>query len=137
DVMDWTGGKALISTGSPFDPVTVAGETYTVDQANNAYIFPGIGLGVVAVQASRVSDAMFNAAARALGSEFQINADGPGRLLPPIGELRKVARTVARAVARQARDEDLCNGFDDGELDSRIDECVWSLSYRPYTRRDE
>lgn len=137
DVMDWTDGKALFGTGSPFDPVTVGDESYTVDQANNAYIFPGVGLGVVAVQASRVSDAMFSAAARALGNEFEINADGPGRLLPPIEELREVARTVARAVARKARDDGLCDAFGDDALDSRIDECIWTPGYRPYVRGDD
>lgn len=133
DVMDWTEGRALISTGSPFDPVTVDNKAYAVDQANNAYIFPGVGLGVVAVKARYVSDAMFSAAARALGSEFEINADGPGRLLPPIEQLRDVARSVAQAVTRQARDEGLCEYLDDDALDARIDEYIWTPAYRPYT----
>lgn len=137
DVMDWTDGKALISTGSPFDPVQVDGYKYTVDQANNAYVFPGVGLGVVAVNARRVSDAMFHAAARALGGDFEVNADGPGRLLPPIDKLRDVARTVAGAVARQARDDGLCEPFDDEALEAMIDVCIWSPVYRPYTRSDD
>lgn len=137
DVMDWTDGKALISTGSPFDPVTVDGESYTVDQANNAYVFPGVGLGLMAVHATRVSDAMFSAAARALAGEFEINADGPGRLLPPIDKLREVARSVAQAVARQARDEGLCESCDDEALDAMIEECMWTPFYRPYVGRDD
>lgn len=79
---------------------------------------------------------MFSAAARALAGDFDINADGPGRLLPPIEKLREVARSVARAVARKARDEGLCDAFDDDELNAMIDECSWSPAYRAYTRKD-
>ncbi len=136
DVMDWTDGKALISTGSPFDPVQVGGEHYTVDQANNVYIFPGLGLGAVAARAERISDAMFSVAARALGGEFPVDADGPGHLLPAIGELRDVSRTLARAVARQARDEGLCESCSDAAMDASIDTCMWSPAYRPYTPRE-
>lgn len=135
DVMDWTDGKALIGTGSPFDPVQVDGEDFTVDQTNNAYIFPGMGLGLLAVKAERVSDAMFAAAARALGEAFDVDAEGPAHLLPPIGNLRDVARTVARSVARQAREEKLCEAFDDDALNTMIDECMWSASYRAYVRK--
>lgn len=135
DVMDWTDGKALIGTGSPFDPVQVDGEDFTVDQTNNAYIFPGVGLGLLAVKARHVSDAMFAAAARALGEAFEVDANGPAHLLPPIDKLREVARTVARSVARQARDEKLCDAFEDDALDAMIDACMWSASYRPYTRK--
>lgn len=135
DVLRWTDGQALIGTGSPFDPVEVDGERYTVAQTNNAYIFPGVGLGLLAVKARRVSDAMFAAAARALGSEFEVDDKGPGNLLPPIGELRKVARTVATAVARAARDEELCETFEDDALDDMIEACMWQAEYKPYRHR--
>lgn len=135
DVMQWTGGRALIGTGSPFDPVEVDGEKYTVDQTNNAYIFPGVGLGLLAVKAHHVSDAMFAAAARALAAAANINAKGPGHLLPPVNDLRQVARTIAHAVARAARDEQLGDDFDDDELPDLIDKCMWSSVYRPYTRQ--
>lgn len=135
DVMDWTNAKALIGTGSPFDPVRVDGSEYTVDQTNNAYIFPGLGLGVLAVKAERVTDGLFAAAARALGKAADVEAKGPGHLLPPIDNLRDVAQSVARAVARQARTEELCEPFGDDELEPMIEERMWSPEYRLYVRK--
>lgn len=132
NVLEATDGKALICTGSPFDPVEVDGQEYAVDQTNNAYIFPGVGLGLSAVQASYVSDGIFTAAARALGAAADVNTAGPGHLLPPIDELRDVASTIAQAVAEKARDEHLCHAFDDEALEALIEECMWTAAYRPY-----
>lgn len=83
----WTGGRALIGTGSPFPPVTWNGRTVAIDQTNNAYIFPGVGLGVLASGARRVNDAMFMAAAKALAALSPTTKDKNGRLLPPVTEL--------------------------------------------------
>jgi malate dehydrogenase (oxaloacetate-decarboxylating) len=134
DVMEWTEGRALIGTGSPFDPIEVDGHTFTVDQVNNTYIFPGLGLGVLAVKARHVSDGMFAAAARALGEMTDVNAEGPGHLLPSIDKLRQVACEVGRAVALQAREEGHCDAFDDEALGNMIEQCLWSPGYRRYTR---
>lgn len=134
DVMAWTNGQALIGTGSPFDPVEVNGRQFTVTQTNNTYIFPGLGLGLLTVKARRVSDAMFIAAARALAEAGDVNDDGPGQLLPPIRDLRQVARSIARAVALKARDEGLCDPFEDDALDAMIDSHMWSAGYRQYKR---
>lgn len=135
DVMQWTDGKGLIGTGSPFDPVEVDGEKYTVAQTNNAYVFPGMRLGILAVKAHRASDGMFAAAARALGESFDVNEEGPGQLLPPTSQLRKVARTIAAAVAHQARDEGLCDSFEDEALDDMIDRQIWKAESRRYQVR--
>lgn len=134
--MDWTDGKALIGTGSPFNPVKVNDEEFTVDQTNNAYIFPGVGLGLLAVKARHVSDAMFAAAARALGGMSEADAEGPANLLPPIRKLRDVASGIARAVALKARDQDLCDSFEDDALEGLVEDAMWSADYRSYTRND-
>lgn len=126
DLTNWTNGRAIIGTGSPFAPVTFEGRTTKTTQTNNSYVFPGVGLGVLAVRARRVTDGMFEAAARVLSTT---NATD---LLPPVTELRPVAREVARAVARQARAESLCDPFDDATIDARIDAKMWLPAYRPY-----
>ena len=102
-LLAWTEGRAIVSTGSPFPPVNWQNELRAIDQTNNSYIFPGFGLGVLASHARRVTDAMFMAAAKALADLSPARHDKNGRLLPPVTELRKVALAVAVAVAKQAR----------------------------------
>jgi len=106
DVLAWTGGRALMATGSPFSPVTFGDVTYTIAQANNALVFPGLGLGVAVSRASRVSDGMITAAAQALASIPRLNTQGAS-LLPSVDRLRWVSATVAVAVARAASEEGL------------------------------
>lgn len=104
DILEWTDGKAYIATGSPFDPVQRGDVDYEIAQANNALVFPGIGLGVSVCRASRVTDNMIVAAARAVAS--MSNTRTPGApLLPRINDLRKVSATVAIAVAQAAADD--------------------------------
>jgi len=134
DLVSWTDGRALIGTGSPFPPVTIDGMPFTVDQTNNAYIFPGVGLAVHAVEARRISDGMFVAAAKALADLAPLTAEGRPRLLPPIAALREVAVVVARAVARQAKAERLCDDFEESALDGLIAAKRWEPVYRPYHR---
>ena len=98
----WSDGRAVVTSGSPFDPVVLGGRTLTPSQTNNMYIFPGVGLGAIAVGARRITDRMFFAAARAL-SEFVTEEQlAEGRVLPPVDEIRKVAARVAAAVAASA-----------------------------------
>jgi malate dehydrogenase (oxaloacetate-decarboxylating) len=132
DVLAWTDGRALVGTGSPFPPVTRNGHPFKTDQTNNSYVFPGVGLGVLAVGARRVTDHMFEAAARALAAASPAREDPDATLLPPVTELRTVARLVAVAVARSARDEALCPAIDDAEIEARVDARMWSPAYRPY-----
>ena len=104
DLLAWTHGRALIATGSPFAPVVHDGVEYTIAQANNAFIFPGLGLGVSVCRASRVTDGMIGAAAQALASLVRITRPGQS-LLPALNDLRRVSATVAIAVARAAEAE--------------------------------
>jgi malate dehydrogenase (oxaloacetate-decarboxylating) len=135
DLMTWTEGRAVIGTGSPFPPVIWAGKAKPVTQTNNAYVFPGMGLGVLAVRARRVSDGMFAAAAKALASSSPALHDAEAGLLPPVSELRQVAITVAAAVAKQAREDGLCPPFADESLPALIGAKMWEPVYRPYRRK--
>lgn len=133
DLLRWTDGRAIIGTGSPFAPVAWNGQTIPIDQTNNSYIFPGLGLGVLAAHAHRVTDSLFMAAAKALAALSPARIGG-GRLLPPVSELRSVALTVATAVARQAVRDGLARK-DDTPLDAdAIASLMWEPVYRPYRR---
>ena len=131
-LMAWTDGRALIGSGSPFPPVTVNGRSVPIDQTNNSYIFPGVGLGVLASGTRRVNDAMFMAAAKALAALSPTAHDKNGRLLPPVTDLRKVSVAVATAVARQAMADGLAPQRDDRALAELIAARVWKPDYRPY-----
>src|SRR5580700_726559 len=132
DIMRWTDGRALIGTGSPFPPVERNGKRVPVDQCNNSYIFPGVGLGVLAVHARRVTDAMFMAAAKALAEMSPVHHDREARLLPALTNIRAVSVAVATAVAKQACKEGLAEVCDEATLGARIHANVWEPVYRPY-----
>ena len=130
DVLEWTAGRALIGTGSPFDPVTLGGRTYPIAQVNNVHVFPGVGLGVVAVKARAVSDEMLTAAAVAIG-QLAASNDDEG-LLPPVAESRCVARAVAIAVAHTAVEQRLAADLTPEEITRRVDATMWSPVYRDF-----
>lgn len=103
-LLEWTDGRALIATGSPFKPVSYEGVDHVIAQANNAFVFPGLGLGVSVCRATRVTDGMIGAAAQALASLVRISRPGQS-LLPALNDLRRVSATVAIAVAKAAEAE--------------------------------
>jgi malate dehydrogenase (oxaloacetate-decarboxylating) len=129
DLIAWTDGRALIATGSPFADVTHGGWRFPIAQCNNSYIFPGLGLGIRAVNARRVSDAMFMAAARALADCSPARQDPAGSLLPPLADSRVVSRTIALAVARQAQRDGLAELCRPEELEQRVDAKIWHPRY--------
>ena len=131
----WTNGRAIVGTGSPFPPVAWNGRSIAIDQINNTYVFPGIGLGVLASGAGRVSDGMFMAAAKALAALSPAMADKNGRLLPPVCDLRKVAVAVAAAVANQAQAEGLAGRSAASSAEGQLREQVWEPEYQPYPVR--
>jgi malate dehydrogenase (oxaloacetate-decarboxylating) len=135
ELIAWTDGRALVGTGSPFAPVAWKGRTITVDQTNNSYIFPGMGLGILAAGARRVTDAMFMAAAKAVAQMSPTATDRNGSLLPPVGRMRAVSLAVAQAVARQAQADGVAPTCDAAILDARIAASVWEPRYRPYRKR--
>ena len=131
DLIAWTDGRALVATGSPFDDVGFRGRNIPIAQCNNSYIFPGLGLGVRAAGAVRVSDGMFMAAARALAACSPAVDDPLAALLPPLSEARRVARSIALAVALAAVSEGLAKWRPAEELESRVDATMWWPRYLP------
>jgi malate dehydrogenase (oxaloacetate-decarboxylating) len=130
DLLNWTAGRALIATGSPFPPVDHNGRLIKIGQCNNAFIFPGVGLGVIAAGARRVTDAMFSAAARVL-SEFSpalSNPDGP--LFPPLESVREISYRVALAVGAEAVRAGLTSSRFDS-LERAITNNMWTPQYVP------
>ncbi|RDS86216.1 NAD-dependent malic enzyme [Dyella psychrodurans] len=131
-LIEWTDGRALIGTGSPFAPVQWHDRRFDIDQTNNSYIFPGVGLGVLAAGAKRVTDAMFMVAGKVVADMSPTVSDPHGRLLPPVDQLRAVSVAVARAVAIQAQADGVADVCDEATLDKRIQAIVWEPRYRPY-----
>jgi malate dehydrogenase (oxaloacetate-decarboxylating) len=129
DLVAWTDGRALIATGSPFPPVMHGGVLHTIGQANNALVFPGIGLGTIVARAEHVSDGMLAAAAGAVAALTDVSAEGAS-LLPDIERLREVSMAVAAAVATRAASEGLARGPVD-QLEQRVREAMWEPIYRP------
>jgi malate dehydrogenase (oxaloacetate-decarboxylating) len=127
DLIAWTGGRALIATGSPFDPVTYDGVRHLIAQANNALIFPGLGLGVTVARARRVSDGMLAAAAAALAGLTDASTPGAA-VLPPVASLREVSAAVAVAVAAAAQAEGLAQAKLDDPA-KQVAEAMWTPVY--------
>jgi malate dehydrogenase (oxaloacetate-decarboxylating) len=134
DVDRWSEGKAVIGAGSPFPPLTRNGKSFKVDQTNNSYIFPGVGLAAVATRARRISDAMFMAAARALAEMSPARTDPNANLLPPVTALREVAIAVAIAVAKKAHAEGLTRGVTADNIEQAVRKAMWMPRYLPYRR---
>ena len=130
DLIRWTGGRALVATGSPFGAVDHGGIRYEIGQANNALIFPGLGLGVIAARARRVTDGMLLAAARAVADLVGISTPG-APLLPRVADLRETSVAVAAAVARAAEAEGVASATLDADLAGQVRALMWEPRYRP------
>ncbi|MCL1049382.1 NAD-dependent malic enzyme [Shewanella abyssi] len=134
DILHWTKGQALVATGSPFEPVVVDDTSYEIAQCNNSYIFPGIGLGVLAAGAKRVSDAMLMASSRALAECSPLAINGEGSLLPQLENIHKVSKHIAFAVAKVAVEEGHALPCSDELLIQAIEDNFWTAEYRRYKR---
>jgi malate dehydrogenase (oxaloacetate-decarboxylating) len=132
DILKWTDGRALIGTGSPFDPVSINGECIHITQTNNSYIFPGLALGVVTARARRVTDRMIMASAKALAALSPTLKDANAALLPPIADSRKVSLLVAEAVGKQAIADGVAGITDKKALENSLHACMWEPAYLPY-----
>jgi len=125
----WSGGRAIFASGSPFDPVRIGGRTLVPGQANNAYVFPGVGLGLIASAARTVPDACFLAATRALSDMTTEEDRAQGRVFPPLERIREVSRRVAAATAEAAIAAGVA-GCDPGmDVDACVRDLMWEPSY--------
>jgi malate dehydrogenase (oxaloacetate-decarboxylating) len=130
DLIRWTGGRALVAAGSPFGVVDYDGIRYEIGQANNALVFPGLGLGVIATRARRVTNGMLLAAARAVADLVDISTPG-APLLPRVSDLRETSVAVAAAVARAAEADGVASVAPDADLTGQMRALMWEPRYRP------
>ncbi len=133
DLLDWSEGRALIGTGSPFGPAKVNGREVHIDQTNNSYIFPGLALGIISSRARHVSDAMIKASALVLAGLSPTRQDKQASLLPPLASIRSVSLEVAKAVGMQAIRDGLA-GVDECGFEAELAANIWDPVYKPYER---
>lgn len=135
ELMAWTEGRVIMATGSPFDDISYDGRNIPIAQCNNALVFPGIGLGIIAVKATHLSDAMIWAATEALSDCAPILKEPREQVLPYLNDLKEVAKTIALAVAKQAMAEGAASKPIEGDLKAEIDRLYWEPEYVPYVRK--
>jgi malate dehydrogenase (oxaloacetate-decarboxylating) len=133
-VINWTEGEVIVATGSPFKPVEYQGKIFPIVQCNNSYIFPGLGLGIVASNINRVTDEMLMVASETLAEASPLANTGQGELLPPLTEIASLSRKIAFAVAKVAFDQNLALRIDDASLLAKIERNFWKPEYRKYRR---
>jgi malic enzyme len=132
DVLRWSDGRAIVATGSPFDAVEVDGRIVAVGQANNAFVFPGLGLGAIAAETRVITDRMFLLAAQTLAAAVTDDRLADGGIYPPVGDLRRVTRAIAVVVAREAIEAGLARVPPETEVEALVDGAMWWPEYVPY-----
>jgi malate dehydrogenase (oxaloacetate-decarboxylating) len=133
DILQWTEGRALIATGSPFEPVTYGDASFQISQGNNVFVFPGLGLGALLAGASQVTDGMISAAAGALAGAMTDDELAMGLLFPAISRLRDVSVKVAKAVIDRAAYEGVNTLVTSESGYAGIEDAMWEPRYRDYT----
>jgi len=133
DLIEWTDGKVAIATGSPYEPVNHNGKVYRVSQANNALIFPGLGMGAMAVKSRIVTNGMIDVACYALSELSPRLEDPTAPLLPPIADVRKISEIISRRVAEQAIKEGVAENTD-SDIDKLIRLVQWDVHYYAYNK---
>ena len=128
DIFAWTDGRALVATGSPFPPVEAGGRIHRISQANNSYVFPGIGLGAIVSEARILPDSAFLVAARRLAAM----EPAEGMLFPPIGDMRMVAREIAIAVVGHLGELGVGRRFSPEAIPAAVDAAMWKPDYVRY-----
>jgi malic enzyme len=132
EILHWTEGRAVVASGSPFPPVEIAGRTRLIGQANNVFIFPGVGLGAIVAEAREVTDEMFLVAAHTLADTVTADRLAAGALYPPISSLRAVTRAIAVRVVCEARDCGVGRGLHDDQIEQAVDDAMWYPTYPRY-----
>jgi len=136
DIIRWTDGRAIVATGSPFEPVEFGGKTFAIGQGNNAFIFPGLGFGTILADASEITDGMVSEAANAL-AEYTIRHYAPlGLIFPPVTELREASVIVTERVMQKAISDGVAQKKNlPSDLDRYVRDHFWRAEYLPFVRK--
>ena len=134
DVFNWTGGQAIVATGSPCEPVVLDEVTHPIAQCNNSYIFPGIGLGAIASRATRITDNMLMTSSRVLADSSPLATEGSGPLLPPLSQSRSLSKIIAKAVFLQAVADGVATNLPEEAINAAIERNFWEPAYREFRR---
>ena len=129
DIFEWTSGQALVATGSPFAAVEVNGRTVRIGQANNVYVFPGVGLGCLVAEVNEVTDSMFTIAAEAVANAVKEEELSAGTLFPRLTELRSITRAIAVAVVREANQLGFGKPIEDKDIEQAVSAMMWEPEY--------
>ena len=129
DILSWTDGRALVATGSPSGDVQLGIARRSIGQSNNVFVFPGVGLGAIVAEAREIGDDVFLVAARELAAQVSDDRLASGAMYPPVGDLRRIARTVAVAVVRHLRDGGYGRQYRDDEVERAVDTAMWWPEY--------
>ena len=132
DLIDWTAGRALVATGSPFAPVTYGKRTIRIGQGNNVFVFPGVGLGALVAEARVVTDPMFTVAATTLAECVTQDDLAGGALYPRQSDLRPISARIAQAVVREARDSGVGRDIPDADIPRAVADAMWVPEYPAY-----
>jgi malic enzyme len=132
DILAWSDGRAVVATGSPFAPVAVDGRSRTISQANNVYIFPGVGLAAIAGHLKSVPDEAFIVAAKRLAALTAQSAPAGGALYPPLADLRAISREIAVAVIEAGATAGWASAADGARAAELVDGAMWAPNYRAY-----
>jgi len=133
-IIEWTDGQVIIAAGSLFKPIEYKRKSYPIAQCNNSYIFPGIGLSVLAAKANRITDEMLRIASETLAEASPLANTSSGGLLPPLTQLAQLSRKIAFAVAKNAMLHGVAADIDDESLQRKIEANFWKPKYRQYKR---
>lgn len=134
NLYEWSQGKALVATGSPFADITYNGKKIRISQSNNAFIFPGIGLGVIACRPQKLTDEMIWAAAEALSKFSPVFEDKDAPLLPDLSRVREISLAIAKRVIEEARAQELATYQNERSVDEAIKQVIWQAKYYPYEK---
>ena len=137
DILRWSDGAAIVATGSPFATVEQDGRRHEIGQANNVFVFPGLGLGAIVAEARSMPDRLFLVAARTLAAQVDDERLAAGALYPAVESLRSVTRAIALAVATEARVAGVAGLGDDEDLAAAVDAAMWWPDYVPYVPAEE